>query len=352
MNQETAGIVLAVLSTVMYTIGIVTEKRATRRLPELHARQAVQMVTTLFGDSYWLLGFALLVCGLLTQILALSLAPISIVQPLSVSGIVLLLILSHFFLNDRLGKEEYLGISAILLALILLGFSVDRHDDVISGTTSLARVFEAGLPAVAVGLCLFVVADRIKGTGVRSAHLKAPLFGMASGLMYGVAALGTNEVSTIVKRDGLVNSVPHDLTSPGLYLMIGASVLGFLIFQTALQRTTASVYVPVNNVTGSGYFIVVGTVLFHEHLPGALAPLMLRNGAFVLTVVGLFTLAMSKKDDISPELHEPLEANAPEELGRPSAPAGPVPQPQPAAIPMPDAALSSDTTDRLPGTST
>lgn len=139
MNQETAGIVLAVLSTVMYTIGIVTEKRATRRLPELHARQAVQMVTTLFGDSYWLLGFALLVCGLLTQILALSLAPISIVQPLSVSGIVLLLILSHFFLNDRLGKAEYLGISAILLALILLGFSVDRHDYRKRGFTSHRR---------------------------------------------------------------------------------------------------------------------------------------------------------------------------------------------------------------------
>jgi drug/metabolite transporter (DMT)-like permease len=352
VSQETAGIALAVASAAMYSIGFVIEKRATRRLPEIHIRQTVQMVTTLFRDPLWIVGFLLLGCGLLTQVLALSLAPITIVQPLSVSGIVLLLILSHFFLGDRLGRAEYLGITAILCALIVLGLSVDHHEDAVSATTSLARVLEVGLPAVAFAFGLFVLADRIKGTNVRTAHLKAPLFGMSSGLMYGVAALGVKEVSTIVKHDGLVRSVPHDLASPGLYLMLATTVIGFLIFQTALQRTTASVFVPVNTVASSGYFIIAGTVLFHERLPSTIGPLLLRSGAFALTLMGLFFLTMSKKNDISPELHDALEIVGPEDT-----------EPDPVAWRRPDGvtigkdkllgvALSTDTPDPSSSVST
>jgi diguanylate cyclase (GGDEF)-like protein len=294
MRPVTSGILLEALSVTMYSTGMVLEKLATRRLPSIHARRGLQMVATLTRDPLWLLGFALLVLGLGTQVLALTLAPISIVQAVAACGIALFLVLSHFVLGERLTKFEYVGIVAILSSLFLLGLSVDSSDDVVTGSTSLWTIFGVGIPAVMVGAFLFLFTDRLNLSKARSPHLKAPLFGLSSGLLYGVAALGVKEVSTIVKQNGLFDGTPRVLESPAFYLFLASTVLGFLVFQTALQRTTASVFVPVNNVTSSCYFIIAGTVLFHERLPKTGAALVLRLGAFAMILLGLLILAVSR----------------------------------------------------------
>ena len=294
MRPLTSGILLAALSVTMYSTGMVLEKLATRRLPSIHARRGLQMVATLARDPLWLLGFVLLVLGLGTQVLALTLAPISIVQAVAACGIALFLVLSHFVLGERLSKFEYAGIVAILFSLVLLGLSVDPSDDVVAGSTSLLTIFGVAIPAVMVGVFLFLLTDRLNLSKARNSHLRAPLFGLSSGLLYGVAALGVKEVSTIVKQHGLVDGIPRVLESPAFYLFLASTVLGFLVFQTALQRTTASVFVPVNNVTSSCYFIIAGTVLFHEHLPRTAGPLVLRLGAFAMILLGLMILAVSR----------------------------------------------------------
>jgi diguanylate cyclase (GGDEF)-like protein len=278
----------------MYSTGMVMEKLATRRLPTIHARQGLRMIGILARDPVWVFGFTLLALGLVTQVLALTLAPISIVQAVAACGIALFLVLSHFVLGERLTKFEYVGIACILLSLVFLGLSVDPHVDVVTGSTGLGAIFNVGIPAVAVGVALFVFTDRLTLSDVRSLHVKAPLFGLSSGLLYGVAALGVKEVSTIVKQYGLVPGVPRVLASPGFYLFLVSTALGFLVFQTALQRTTASLFVPVNNVTSSCYFIIAGTVLFHERFPNTPGPLALRLGAFMLILLGLLILSASR----------------------------------------------------------
>ncbi len=252
------------------------------------------MISILARDPLWAFGFVLLVVGLGTQVLALTVAPIDIVQAIAACGISLFLVLSHFVLRERLSKFEYVGIAAILVSLLLLGFSVDAQDDLVTSSTSAVRVFSVAIPALIGALVLFALTDRISVSSVRKAHIKAPLFGISSGLLYGVAGLGVKEVSTIVTQYGLFDATPHVLVSPGFYLFLGSTVLGFLVFQTALQRTTASVFVPVNTVTSSCYFIIAGTVLFHERLPTAPGPLALRLGAFFLILLGLLILAASR----------------------------------------------------------
>ena len=251
--------------------------------------------------------------GLGIQVLALTLAPISIVQAVAACGITLFLVLSHFILGERLTRVEYLGIAAILASLLLLGLSVNASDNHVSGSASLAGIFGISVPAMIVGVTLFLLTDRINAATPRRAHLKAPLFGLSSGLLYGTGALALKEVSTIVKHHGLVDGVPRVLASPGLYLYLISTCLGFLVFQTALQRTMASVFVPVNNVTSSAFFIVLGTMLFHEHLPSAETPFLLRLGSFALILVGLVILAFGKRSTAPEEPTVPVE----EEPGAP-----------------------------------
>lgn len=255
-------------------------------------RRSVAMIRVLFRSTLWDLGFVLLVVGLATQVLALSLAPISLVQGVAASGIVLLLVLSHFVLGDRLGRFEYLGIAAVGVALACFGLSVDSHADQASSLGTLTGLVFGAAPGVLAGFLFFFAAERIRGSSLRRVRLRTPMFATASGLLYGVAALGLKAVSTIVERRGLIASIPHILVSPALYLFIVSASLGFLLFQTALPMSLASILVPINNVIASAYFIVVGTVVFHEHLPSATGPLIFRLMGFTAIVFGLGALAM------------------------------------------------------------
>ena len=53
-----------------------------------------------------------------------------------------------------------------------------------------------------------------------------------------------------------------------------------LLFQVALQAGRASIVVPVSGITGSVYFIITGTWLFHEHLPASPARLAVTPMTF------------------------------------------------------------------------
>jgi drug/metabolite transporter (DMT)-like permease len=289
-----AGISLAVCSAVFNNTGMVFEKLAIRKMPVLHARRTGEMLRTLFKAPLWLVGFVLLAAGLCTQVFALTLAPISIVQSVSACGIVLLLMLSHFLLGDRLGRSEYVGMVFIGLSLVLLGLSVQAHADHAHSGASFGTLVVAGGPALVVSLCFFLLAEHVHGSSPERARLRAPLFGLSSGLLYGVAALGVKAVSSIIEQHGLVGGLGRVITSPALYVVVVASAVGFLVFQTALQRCPASILVPVNNVTGSAFFIAIGTMVFHEQLPTAAWPLAFRLAAFACIVVGLCALSMGQ----------------------------------------------------------
>ena len=290
-THTAAGIAIAALSAVFTGTGTVVEKIALQRLPEIHARRFWAMIRTLCASSQWLWGCALLLGGLICQGLALSLAPISVAQPIFASGIVLLLVLSHFVLRDRLRGVEWFALAIIVLALVLLGLSIDTRVDHAGGPANLTDLMLASIPTAVVGLTLFEVADRAHSLGRRFSQLRAPLFGMSAGLLYGVAGLGLKSAATFVQRYGLIKSIPHVLASPDLYVLAVSMATGLVLFQTGLQRCAASVVSPVNIVTSTTFVIAVGTVLFNEHLPTSAGPLSLRIAGFVGVVTGLVTLA-------------------------------------------------------------
>lgn len=311
-----AGVGLAIIAAIFNNVGMLLEKLSIRHMPPLHARRTREMLRTLFREPLWIAGFVLLVGGLGSQVFALTLAPISIVQAVSACGIVLLLYLSHRFLGDRLGWPEYAAMGLVLFALLLLGLSADAHSDQAHSAASFGSLAIAGVPAILLSFLCFLLAERVHGSSRGRARLRAPLYGLSSGLLYGVAALGVKAVSSIVESKGVFNSVGSILASPALYVVIVASATGFLFFQTALQRCMVSILIPVNNVTGSTYVIVVGTIVFHEHLPTAPFQLALRLAAFAAIITALVVLSSGRgvesalavvpphegEDDAAPEL--------------------------------------------------
>ncbi len=263
-----------------------------RRMPPLDARKTSEMVRRLVGNPVWVIGFGTIAAGLVMQVLALSLASISVVQAVAPTGTVLLLVLSHIFLGDRLRRAEYVGIAALIVALGLLVLSLDSHSDLATGSTNLSALLAVTIPTVCASLSCFVVASRVQGSAQHRRRLKAPLYGLATGLLYGGAALDMKSMSTLMQRSGVVRAVPQIVVSPVFYMFLATGLLAFLMFQMALQRSITSVLVPVSSVLSTAFFIIVGDALFHEHLPRAPLSLSLRLASFAMLAVGLLTLTV------------------------------------------------------------
>ncbi|MDQ2754722.1 MAG: hypothetical protein M3R71_04145 [Actinomycetota bacterium] len=295
VSHPVTGALLAAGSAVLYNSGFVLEKKALGELRSIHASRPVHLVGSLVGSPAWLVGFVVLLGGLAVQIAALSMAPISLVQPIFASGLLLLLVLSHIHLGERLSRPELYAVALVVAAVACLGASLGHGGDIAGSRDDLGGLILLAVPTLAVAGWCFVLAGRAQpiGAGVRrTERLPTALYGLAAGFAYGVASVATKAVAAIIERQGVVGALPHLLASPALYLLGMTSLAGLVAFQVGLQRSPASILVPVSNVTSSTYAVIVGSVLFGEQLPTAGWQAALRVVGLVGVLAGVALLAV------------------------------------------------------------
>jgi uncharacterized protein YbaR (Trm112 family) len=278
------GLALALLATTAYNSGLIVEKQALAQLPAISGRRLVRIALTLGSSPRWLTGFALMLCGLAFQVLALMLAPVTVVQPAIASGVALVLVLSRLVLREHLGRGEYVCVAVMALAVILLALSAGSTAGEVGHRFGGAQAAAVAIPSVLLALAAGSSALRA-GSRRHGPPVTGVSYGVATGLLYGVAALAIKALSgVLLHRHGVANILITLLSSPYLYVMAGCSAAGLLLFQTALQRCRIAIVAPVSNVLGSIYFMVAGTWLFHERLPSDPALLALRLGGIVIAV--------------------------------------------------------------------
>jgi multidrug transporter EmrE-like cation transporter len=279
-----AGVLFSLLAAILLNTGNVVQKHAVTSMPEFSARRSNHLVRTLAGSRVWLLGLTLCLVGLAFQIIAFSLAPISVVQSVFNAGIVLLIVLSRLRLGERLQGVEWAGIAVVVLSLTAISVSLRGGTGSIGVSGSGLRVLIAGFPTLlVVGVIVAVILSRRFTAGY--------LYGITAGLLYGVAALGTKGASTLVVRHGVWHSIPPMLTSAYPYVFLFCSALGMLIYQTGLQRYRISVVGTMSDVICSTYVVAVGMIVFGESLPRDAVTLTLRLGGFAGVLLGTVLVA-------------------------------------------------------------
>jgi drug/metabolite transporter (DMT)-like permease len=287
-----AGILLAVAATIIYNLGFILEKRALGRLPVIEAHRVLELARTLFVAPAWLVGFLLICGGMVLQVLVLSLEPLTVAQPLQASGVVVTLLFSRVLLHERLGRGELSCVGVICLAAALLSMSSGRGPHTEAGTHASGAA--AAAAAVPVFLAVAVIYYRARRAS-RRRHgypVSGVSYGLCAGLVYGVAGLALKGLSAAVTghpRSGLLAAV---VTSPYLYTTLGVSAIGLCLFQVALQRSPASVVMPICLIVSTAYLVVIGSWLFHERLPGspALLAMRLAGGVAAVTVPVILTV--------------------------------------------------------------
>ena len=120
MNAHVAiGLALAIASAVAINSGYYVQHGAATELPPLTLRRPLRSLALLFRDVRWVAGFFAGIGGRVLYVIALKLAPLSIVQAAAAGGIALLALLF-----GRLSRREVGGVVVSVFGLVLLGLSL------------------------------------------------------------------------------------------------------------------------------------------------------------------------------------------------------------------------------------
>ena len=281
------GVGLAVLSALAFNVAFVVQKQALSGMPAVHAVRTVHLARTLMSSPRWMGGFLLSLTGTGLQVLALGRAPLAVVLSIVASGIVVLLVLSHYVLHEHLGRLEWVGIAGVGGSLLLVCLSLESSTTGVGTNSSWLRVAGAALPTV-------VLAGAALAVATRRTRRSAPFFGLSAGLAYGMANLATKSVGLLVEDRGLTGAIPRALRAPDVYLLGLFAAGGLIVFQTGLQRGRAAVVVPISNVIATAYPVAVGMVIFGEPLPAPAWRTLARFAGFGGVLVGTAVLSAGR----------------------------------------------------------
>ncbi|PSK97154.1 hypothetical protein CLV63_109158 [Murinocardiopsis flavida] len=272
------GLVAALVSAAVYTLGLTIEQRALHRSPDISVHRPLHLARTLLGNGRWVGGCVLAALGSVGLIVSLGLAPVSIVQPAYAAGISAMLLFMALVLGEPITRGEKVALALMPVALLVLSLSLGGGDAK-AGTTADMPVL---LTVSAVTLIACVGAMAVAGKGGR--YVSAAAMGAAAGLAQGVAGLQGKGLGGLLAERGVVEAIVPALLSPFPYLYAVGWAVGIVLFQTSMQRARASVTAPVAGVLGNVFMVLLGTWIFAEQLPSDPLMLALRVTGFALTL--------------------------------------------------------------------
>jgi hypothetical protein len=273
------GIPLALACALATNIGFLFKHRGACAAPAVDMRRPLRTARLLFASRLFRIGMGVASMAWIFHVAALSVAPMSVVQSVLASGVVLLAVLAERIFGMRIGRRQWLGLGLTALGLMLLGVTLPVVHGAHSGFSIPGMVsFEAGL--IAAGT-LLIIGPRI-GAG-REHH--AYMLGAAAGILFGVSDIAIKAVSGLIASDGITG-----LLSPWTLSCLVASVAAFYASAKGLQDGEA---VPVIAVTGTAanvVGIVGGIIVFGDPLAGNPLMLAVECLAFLLVLAAAWLM--------------------------------------------------------------
>jgi len=268
-TQTGVALVLALASTTLTNIAYLLEHDAAAALPTLSLRRPLHSVQALLTDRSWLLGFALEGAGFALYVVALALAPLSLVQSVAAGGIGILAFVSARMSHRQLGRTELAGVWISMLGLLALAVSLLGGSGEGTGGTTAEILLWLGATAAAAGVAL-LLGRRFGWSGVA--------YGIAGGLLFSIG-----DISVKVATQGGVR------TAFAVGVVIGYS-LGTFFLQLGYQKSRALTVAGIATLLTNALPIAAGSVVLGEPVPsGALGAL--RILAFVAVTAGAILLA-------------------------------------------------------------
>jgi drug/metabolite transporter (DMT)-like permease len=269
------GLAFALACALATNVAFLFKHRGAVLAPPVRVRHPLQSAAGLFRSKWFMLGWAVAVAAWVLHVAALALAPLSIVQAVLSSGLVLLAVLAERYFGFHLGRRQWIGllVTAAGLAVIGLTSGSQEGEPPDYGPAALIAV-ECGVLGLATGLA--TISGRLSFLRAR----EGMLLGVAAGALFGVSDIALKYLTNAVGNGVL------EVLSPWSVAALIASVVSFYASARSLQLGPGVEVIALTSVAANLIAIVGGVLVFHDTIGTGPLAISGRMVAFGLVIVG------------------------------------------------------------------
>jgi drug/metabolite transporter (DMT)-like permease len=279
-----APVIAALLAALLFAVAAALQHRSAAAAPPAGGwRQVGALVRHTVSHPVWLAGTATELVGLGLHALALHLGPLTLVQPLLISGLVFALPLRRW-LDHRPSSRAELGAAVVLVAGLILFL--------VTATPSSARVSPADpVPTVVVAAVLIVIVGVCLRVAARHRGARPVAYGLSAGLAFaGTAAL------LKATTDSLAHGPVAALTAWPLYGLIVVGGTGLLFNQMAFAAGPLRASLPAISTVDPLAALVMGVVIYDERLRTGTLAVTLEALGLILVLGAALQLSRSEPE--------------------------------------------------------
>jgi drug/metabolite transporter (DMT)-like permease len=266
------GIFLALACAVITQLGFLYKHRGASAVAKVDVSRPIATVKSLFSNKWFAIGMGVAVGAWVLHVLAMALAPLSVVQAVLSTGVVMLAVLAEKVFGFKVGRRQKVGVALTALGLVMLVVTLPHAPGSHSKFSLPAMIaFEAGM--LALGFLL------IQGRKLGAPdHHHGVLLGAASGILFGVSDVS---IKALTGLDGPVAI----LVSPWLAVTIIASVIAFYASARGLQDGEAVPVIAATSTAANVSAIAGGIIVFGDPMPGDALGIIVQMCAFALVII-------------------------------------------------------------------
>jgi drug/metabolite transporter (DMT)-like permease len=266
------GILLALACAMATQLGFLYKHKGANAAPAVDVRHPLRTGRDLFASKWFAIGMAVALVAWLLHVAALVFAPLSVVQAVLSTGVVMLAVLAERLFGFEVGRRQWLGVGMTAVGLVLLVITLPAHTGTHSGYSVSGMIaFEGGM--VAIG-ALLVCGPRIGAPD----HHHGVMLGAAAGVLFGVSDVAIKALTG-------VGGVGELLVSPWLAVTILASIVAFYTSARGLQDGEAVPVIAATSTAANVSCILGGIVVFGDPIPSDTLGMAVQVLAFLLVIV-------------------------------------------------------------------
>jgi hypothetical protein len=265
------GILLALACAVVTQLGFLYKHRGANAAPSVDVRHPIRSGKALFASRWFAIGMTVAAGAWILHVGALALAPLSVVQAVLSTGVVILAVLAERIFGFDVGPRQWLGVAMTAVGLMLLVVTLPAQDGAHSAYSHAGMIsFEAAMLVIGA---LLISGPRLGAPD----HHHGIMLGAAAGTLFGVSDVAIKALTGLAVGDLLV--------SPWLLVTIAASVVAFYASARGLQDGEAVPVIAATSTAANVSCILGGIVVFGDPMPGDALGIALQVLAFTLVVV-------------------------------------------------------------------
>jgi drug/metabolite transporter (DMT)-like permease len=268
------GILLALLCAVVTQLGFLCKHKGANEAAAVDVRHPIATVKNLFSQKWFAIGMAVATSAWFFHVVALAFAPLSVVQAVLSTGVVLLAVMAERLFGFKVGARQWIGVAMTAAGLFLLVITLPATGGDVHSRYSLVGMIAFEGAMLAIG-ALLISGPRFGAPD----HHHGIMLGGAAGVLFGVSDVAIKALTGL--HDGLLGVI----LSPWLAIAIIGSVVAFYASARGLQDGEAVPVIALTGVAANVSGIAGGIIVFGDPLPGSALGIVLQAFAFLLVIV-------------------------------------------------------------------